>query len=586
MLRSLTANDPRFKALHFRDGLNLLVADTTLESAQTDSRNGAGKTSVVELLHFLLGAEVAKHLCNRPELRATTFTLGMDWPGRGVVNIRRRGIEGKYIGLEPPFGQGADLYGIGIKEWRDEIGRGLFGLPGEHQGVSSRALLSFLMRRVNEGGFHKSTEWTTNAVPKADFNTNLCYLLDLDWRLADKYRDINARDRSRKEPQKAAKDPAWDDIVGNSRELQGKIGLVEIDLDKLRNQIKNFQVVPEYENLKVRADEITQDIQQLANTDTIDQRNVEDLEAALADESDIEIGYLRSVFQELGVVLGDQVHRRYDEVKNFHSAVVQNRKHFLQDELNETRLRLKERKEQRRQLGEEQQRTLRLLSEGGALESLEILHQAAAAKEAELTVLKKRLSVAQKLDTTTRQLKLERAEIGRSMDLDLSERHIQIDMASKLFTAFARHLYGDAREAYLIVEAAETGMKITPHIAEDSSSGIGNMKIFCFDLAWAVVAHRAKRCPNFLVHDGYLYDGVDARQIARALHLATQVMQQEKMQYLVAMNSDDLAKAHEARANDPDLDGWDPERHVIEPRLTDSSATGGLFGYRFDSSNR
>lgn len=586
MLRSLTANDPRFKTLHFREGLNLLVADTTQDSSETDSRNGAGKTSVVELLHFLLGADASRHLCNHPELRRTTYTLAMDWPQRGAVNISRSGIDGKHIRLEPNFGRGADLHGIGYKEWREEIGRGLFGFPGEHPGVSSRALLSYLMRRVNDGGFHKATEWTTSAVPKAEFNTNLSYLLGLDWRLADRYRDINTRDRSRKELQKAAKDPVWNDIVGNSAELQGKMRVVEIDLASLRNQIKTFQVVPEYENLKVRADEITQEIQQLATTDIIDQRNVEDLDAALADESDIEIDYLESIYQEMGIVLGDQVRRRYGEVRAFHDAVVENRRHFLQDELTETRQRLADRKEQRRRLGEEQQRTLRLLSEGGALESLEILHQAAAAKEAELAVLKKRLAAAQKLETTTRQLKVERAELSRSMSIDLTERQAQINRVSGLFTAFARHLYGGNREAYLIIDAAETGVKITPHIAEDSSSGIGNMKVFCFDLAWAVVAHRAGRCPNFLVHDGYLYDGVDARQIARALHLADRVVRDENMQYLVTMNSDDLAKAHDARADDEELRDWDPALHIIEPRLTDSGDTGGLFGFRFDSSSR
>src|SRR5690625_5474367 len=69
------------------------------------------------------------------------------------------------------------------------------------------------------------------------------------------------------------------------------------------------------------------------------------------------------------------------------------------------------------------------------------------------------------------------------------------------------------------------------------------MKMFCFDLTWAVIAHRAGRGPDFLVHDSKIYDGVDERQVARALELAARVTGEEGMQYIVTMNSDDLAKA-------------------------------------------
>ena len=100
------------------------------------------------------------------------------------------------------------------------------------------------------------------------------------------------------------------------------------------------------------------------------------------------------------------------------------------------------------------------------------------------------------------------------------------------------------------------------------------MVTFCFDLTAAVVARRGGRGPDFMVHDSHLFDGVDERQVAKALSLARQVCSEEDLQYVVTMNSDDLDKAERHGAGVVDC--------IIEPRLTDEYDTGGIFGFRFD----
>lgn len=90
MLRRLDADDPRFKGAVFTPGLNLVVADRLRGSAATDSRNSAGKSSLIELIHFLLGGRVTKtSLVARKPLREITFALEMSWPNVDSLKVWR-----------------------------------------------------------------------------------------------------------------------------------------------------------------------------------------------------------------------------------------------------------------------------------------------------------------------------------------------------------------------------------------------------------------------------------------------------------------------------------------------------------------
>jgi len=105
------------------------------------------------------------------------------------------------------------------------------------------------------------------------------------------------------------------------------------------------------------------------------------------------------------------------------------------------------------------------------------------------------------------------------------------------------------------------------------SKGINNMQIFCFDMMLMAMCQKRGMGANFLIHDSHLFDGVDGRQVMRALKVGAEMAHKLGFQYIVSLNQDDAFKEEE--------EGFDLNDYILPVRLTDSGEDGGLFGVRF-----
>lgn len=579
MLRQLSSSDERFKTIVFKPGRNILIADKTDRSIGTDSRNGAGKSSIIEILHFLLGMRgLTGSVLEKAALQPDRFALLLDWSGipDGVTASRSLNKRSR-VALEPNVAAGASLVQTAgdatVPEWVTVIGRDLFGFPDDHSGISARTLLGLYIRRVSQHGMDDAVKtFPTQSIAEA--TTNAAYLLGLDWRLAAGYQQLAGRESLRRKLKAAAKDPAFGLVVGTVSELRGQVAATTVRVRYLEEQVAAFRVVPEYERLQVRADEIDARIRRTRAEDAADRRNLQDLQDALRDEGEPQADYLRRAYQELGIALPDAVLRKYEDVQSFHDSVLTNRRAYLEEEVAGTVGRLEARQVERAQLGEEQASLLRALHDGGALDAFTALQDQLSRARSELHTITTRFETAKQLEATQTEIKFERSRLQQEINRDLVEREQHIAEINILFQRFATALYGPGRDAYVDIAALDTSLRISPHIGGENSQGIGKMVIFCFDLTCAVLAHRNGRGPDFLVHDSHLFDGVDERQVAEALKLTSEIAVEEGLQYIVTMNSDDLAKAEQYD------DGLGSD--VIEPRLTDAYKDGGLFGLHFE----
>jgi uncharacterized protein YydD (DUF2326 family) len=76
MILSIESSISTFKSARFHPGLNVLVADTQPGSTAKQTRNSAGKTSLIEIIHFLLGSN-----CNKDSLFRTAALVEHSFSG-------------------------------------------------------------------------------------------------------------------------------------------------------------------------------------------------------------------------------------------------------------------------------------------------------------------------------------------------------------------------------------------------------------------------------------------------------------------------------------------------------------------------
>ena len=77
MIHSVTADRPSFKTVEFKPGFNVVLAERTKESTKKDSRNGLGKSTLIEIIHFCLGNSKGESL-SKKEVNGWTFTIDID----------------------------------------------------------------------------------------------------------------------------------------------------------------------------------------------------------------------------------------------------------------------------------------------------------------------------------------------------------------------------------------------------------------------------------------------------------------------------------------------------------------------------
>ena len=582
MILAVRADRVSFKTVKFTAGFNVILADRTKDSTKRDTRNGLGKSTLIEIIHFCLGggATAGKGIMVE-RLHDWTFFLDLLLHGkqitvaRSTATAKKVTISGDTTGwvIQPQADRKTGEPTLSIPEWNTVLGHLMFGLSSfetaKKYSPTFRSLISYIIRRGPDAytvpfeHFRKQNEW--------DKQVNNAFLLDLAWEDGSAWQELRDRKKIVEELQKAAKAGMLDELVGTIGELESQKVLLDRRANQERTDLRTFKVHERYHEIEQRANTLTSEIHGLVNENVADRQLIAYYERSLKEEREPTSSDLFEVYDEAEVVLGESVRKRLDEVEAFHKQLLLNRRVFLASEVDQLRRKVEVRERTIEQDTAARSELMQVLSTHRALEEHTQLERLYLGTLAELKDVVTRIDRLRQFEEGRSKLRIDQEMLTQRARRDYMDRRPRWEPAVSIFNSLSEALYKSPGR--LVVDVGPTGFKFNVEIVRSSSEGITSMKVFCYDLTLAKLWADREPSPRLLMHDSTIFDPVDTRQRAVALELAQRESDESGFQYICTINSDMVPR-------DEFSDGFRFESFV-RLILTDATDDGGLLGIRY-----
>ncbi|MGN2367620.1 ABC-three component system protein [Actinotignum sp. UMB0459] len=564
-LHNLGSSDERFKQLNFHDGLNIVLADKTAESTSGDSRNGAGKTSFIRILRYLLGGRLNKSL-KIQQLSQHSF-----W-----ANLRLDGYT-KTTRIERPASPQTKVFIDGssaaVTEWRCKLAQ-LCSLPTSTKYPTVGQLFGQLARDYFEDPlktYSSESNWASGI--------RIGFFLGFSPELLGKASAIAALEKNRQALQKAMSDGSFGNINLSESELRADLAQAREKRSRLESHLSVFRVDEQYADHQQEANHLSHAIRDLNDEGLSLEQRKRDIELTIAEEhppvtETARLKQLEKMYAEIGITLPEATTRRFSDVVAFHASVIRNRKLYLKSELHSVNRRLEEINSKRQTLDQKRARVMRLLQDSMALETFQHAQHELTEVDSLVSNLEQKLEFVQSVTKTRLHIRAMEAEAEAGLRTEIEDLGPRLEAALVLFQKLGEEIYTDRKVSLLIEVTSKGTLRVIPKIDGDASAGIQGVKTFLLDMVCVVTAIPLGRAPRILVHDSQLFDSMDDRQVASCLNIGARLADEVGFQYIVTLNSDRLTAAEN--------EGFERRNYAIDPVLTDAGETGGLFGFRFD----
>lgn len=513
-LKKLTIKTPKeiIREMDFKAGLNLIIDDTDDVSSKTTGNN-VGKTTVLKLIDFCLGAD-AKIIYTDTENKKDIYKEVKDYLTEKQVIIELELIEDitnqnsktviitrNFLSRKKAIRQinGKDILD---KDFHTELEKHIFPSINVKK-PSFREIISHNIR-YKDDSINKTLKTLDKFTNNVEYETLYLFLLGLERDDADKKQalttkisqEVKFKERLEKSQNKTTYELLLKMIEDEIEKLNDKKNTFNLN-DSLENDLE------ELNNVKYSINKLSSQISKMEIRKSLINEAKSELENNV---STIDTNQLKILYKEVTLNI-DSVQKTFEDLLNYHNKMIVEKIKFISHDLPELESKLQGAKTQLNELLNEEKRLSKKISKGDTFEELEKVIEQLNEKYRikgeyesainQITEVEKNIN-----DLNNKITKIDNILFSNEFENKLKE---QLTKFNKYFSEVSQELYDESYAlTYKVLKNKSTGKPTYEFNSFNAnmSSGKKQGEILCFDLAYLLFAEK-ENIPSlkFLLND-------------------------------------------------------------------------------------
>ena len=289
---------------------------------------------------------------------------------------------------------------------------------------------------------------------------------------------------------------------------------------------------------------------------------------------------IKSIYNEADIYFSNNVNKTLDELEDFYEKLITNRKKRLLEQKTRLSAEIQAKSNKSKLLQDEFDELMQYLGEHQALDVFVSLSNKSASLKSERDSLKKYQDLQSEYKEKGRQAEKDLLNLAETTEKYLKEIESDVVELRDFFRGLAKKFYPNS-VAGLAIENNDGDnqlqFNIDAKIESDTSDGINNVKIFCYDLTILFKGHNHR--VNFVFHDSRLFDGIDERQKVDIFKIVCAKFTNKNKQYIATVNQNQLNEVRRLISKE-EFDNIITKNTVLT--LTDESDSQKLLGIKVD----
>jgi uncharacterized protein YydD (DUF2326 family) len=562
------------------NGLNIILGERREKGQET---NGVGKSTMVEVINYILGMECPKELKKSKTLNENELFL--------ILNIETNDKNiflGRYL-LKQDEGYilENDNVSFDVNNWhiedndkyREYINTFILNLNQNEPRFTS--LREYIIRD-EKVGFMGIGLPQRNAADEARY---LSYLFNIPANFETEIKIIKNKLKAVNEKLKVI-NALKNEIV----ELKTKQKDILAKMKTLDKDIQNVEIAEtlkesakKYRNFRKKYNEIQNEIFELEYINKQYKMNIEDLEEKLNEIK--KLNDIEPFYTQLVGYFPKEIVKSQTEIEAFYIYMVENRGKYFKFKIAETERTIKELKIELKKLDEYIKHYSSVFKQTSLLKDINKINEEKNLLFKELDEVRGKIALYEEKSQTQTQINTLKQQILQEIQIkqDIFEtKKEEIKEIGEIFNSLVNEAYN---EEGLLEFEINTGtklndttgrIKITCEIEDEGSHGRHYMKVNMFDLTWLL--YRIKKGLTnilFLIHDGSYSKPDKYAKVKLLKYIDNELLKMNMGQYFITINIDEL--------DENDLQEFDKSKKIVAKFRRGNNDTERFLGIRISN---